>query len=306
MDITKIKVSVIVPSFNRENTIERCLESVLNQTFMPFEIVVVDDCSTDRTIDIIKHLDTSLIKIIKLEKNSGAQVARNVGIKAAKGDWIAFLDSDDEWLPFKLEKQIDILKLHNFDKNIVIHGDCYKMDISKGLKTKWALHFCNGASIYEELLSHPGPMFQALLVSKIALHQIGYLDEKVPSYQEWDTSISLSKICEFIHIRTPLFIYHFHDEETISKNPTRDINGYTYIIEKYKNDISPQIYYQHIRTIIQKAYSYGAWDLAAQLLLSISAKSILVHLQIIILKIRLHPQCLKYYFKKKYGRKYFA
>lgn len=99
-----MKVSVIIPTYNREKTIKRCIDSVVNQSMPPYEIIVVDDGSTDKTLKILnEHFKD--IKIIK-QNHQGAQVARNAGILAAQGEYIAFLDSDDEWLADKLEVQV--------------------------------------------------------------------------------------------------------------------------------------------------------------------------------------------------------
>lgn len=103
------KISVVIPTFNRAETIERAIDSVLNQTYNNFELLVVDDGSTDETEDIISNYPD--IKYLKQE-NSGVASARNLGIKNSTGDYIAFLDSDDEWIPDKLLKQINFFDAH--------------------------------------------------------------------------------------------------------------------------------------------------------------------------------------------------
>ncbi len=113
MPNTQIKISVIIPVYNREDTITNCLESVIKQTYAPAEIIVIDDNSTDDTIKQINKFNDKII-ILNTEQQSGAQTARNIGIKAAKSDWIAFLDSDDEWLPNKIEKQVSAFFILEF------------------------------------------------------------------------------------------------------------------------------------------------------------------------------------------------
>jgi len=100
------KISVISPTYNRAHLITRAVHSVLNQTYQDFEYIVVDDASTDNTEEVIKGFKDERIKYIKHEKNRGPSAARNTGIKAAKGEYIGFLDSDDEWLPEQAEKQV--------------------------------------------------------------------------------------------------------------------------------------------------------------------------------------------------------
>lgn len=104
-------VSVIMPAYNSGRFIDQTIQSVLNQTYTNWELLLVDDCSTDDTDAIVqKYLVDSRIRYFKNEKNSGAAYSRNYALREAKGRWIAFLDSDDLWLPEKLEKQIDFMK----------------------------------------------------------------------------------------------------------------------------------------------------------------------------------------------------
>lgn len=101
-------VSVITPSYNCENTISKTIESVINQSFSNWEMIIVDDCSSDSTRDIVRNYtdNDSRIKLVERQWNAGPAIARNVAIENAQGRYIAFLDSDDQWLNHKLEKQI--------------------------------------------------------------------------------------------------------------------------------------------------------------------------------------------------------
>lgn len=103
-------LSVIIPVYNSEKYIEETINSVLNQTYQNFEIIIVDDCSTDDSCKIIENLNDERIRLIKLDKNSGVAVARNIAIENANGQYIAFLDSDDIWIRNKLQLQIEQMK----------------------------------------------------------------------------------------------------------------------------------------------------------------------------------------------------
>ena len=105
-------VSIITPSFNSEKFIAETIESVQNQTHQNWEMIIVDDCSTDNTVSIIKEfvINDERICLFQMDKNSGAGIARNLALSKAKGDYIAFLDADDLWKPLKLEKQLQFLK----------------------------------------------------------------------------------------------------------------------------------------------------------------------------------------------------
>lgn len=108
-------VSIIMPSYNTADYIVESIQSVLEQSYTDWELIVVDDCSTDNTDEVIKpYLTDGRIKYYKNEKNSGAAVSRNHALREAKGKWIALLDSDDLWMPDKLEKQIKYMEMNGY------------------------------------------------------------------------------------------------------------------------------------------------------------------------------------------------
>lgn len=106
-------VSIIMPSYNTAKFIAETIDSVLAQTYPHWELIIVDDCSTDNTDDVVAKYDDPRIRYLKNEHNSGAAVSRNRALREAKGRWIAFLDSDDLWTPDKLEKQLAFMEKKN-------------------------------------------------------------------------------------------------------------------------------------------------------------------------------------------------
>lgn len=235
IDKCSILISVVIPVYNRENTIRRCIMSVLQQTLLPYEIIIVDDGSADNTIGIVEEIKKNSnvnIAIIR-GKHKGAQAARNSGIRAAKGEVIAFLDSDDEWLCDWLKRASEVyLSLGTTSAVVCAKGYC---DTGND-RTIINMNGISG-NIYKDLLKRAWPMFDALFVSKVALEQIGYLDEQCPAYQEWDTCISLSRDNSFFYIDEPMFIWHQDgDIETISSSG-KNVLGLKYIICKNKQEI---------------------------------------------------------------------
>ena len=107
-------VSIIMPSYNTAPYISETIQSVLNQTYQNWELIVVDDCSTDNTDQVVAYIKDERIKYFKNEKNSGAAISRNRALRESKGRWIAFLDSDDLWMPEKLEKQIAFMESNGY------------------------------------------------------------------------------------------------------------------------------------------------------------------------------------------------
>jgi glycosyltransferase involved in cell wall biosynthesis len=107
-------VSVIMPSWNTGRFIAESIKSVINQTYKNWELIIVDDCSTDNTDEVVASFDEKRIRYFKNEKNSGAALTRNKAMREAQGEWIAFLDSDDIWHPEKLEKQINFMNKNGY------------------------------------------------------------------------------------------------------------------------------------------------------------------------------------------------
>ncbi|MCI8561268.1 MAG: glycosyltransferase family 2 protein [Dorea sp.] len=230
MSEKRLNISVVIPAFNREQTIVRCLKSVVGQTYPAMEILVVDDGSADNTRKIVADFPSDKVSLL-CQNHKGAQAARNEGIINAKGEYIAFLDSDDEWLPHMLEETVNCLM--DKGEHCVIYSDCY---VRMGDSQKLArLPDCEGDS-YAALLRRTGPTISMLVKRKLLL-EIGLLDEKVTAYQEWDTAIRLAKRTEFVHIHKPLFNYYMHDGEAISKSGEKDLLGYGYIVKKHRKNI---------------------------------------------------------------------
>lgn len=265
-----LRISVVIPARNRAATLGYCLDSVVNQTCPPFEVLVVDDGSTDDTVARVQQYGHPNVRVIVPARSGGAQAARNHGIRQAKGDWIAFQDSDDAWDPHKLEKQVAALGRYQFDPFTLVHSDCYRYYPHLQQREVWSLPPVEGEDVYATLLGGPAPVFPTFLTSKKALEAIGLLDEGVPSYQEWDTAIRLAKVCRFVHLREPLFIYYLHQGETISKNMSRDVEGYHYIRLKHKTDtvalLGEKFYQGQVAWNIERAMELGLWTTARVLL----------------------------------------
>lgn len=131
-------ISIIMAAYNAEKTIEQAINSVLRQTYTDFELLVVNDCSKDRTVELVKSIAAtdSRVRLISNVKNSGVSYTRKHGLEEAQGAWIAILDSDDAWAPEKLEKQIALQKKMNAD--LLFTGSAF-MD-SDGQPIDWYLH----------------------------------------------------------------------------------------------------------------------------------------------------------------------
>lgn len=133
-------ISIIIPMHNSAKHINQCINSILNQTYKNWEIIVIDDASEDESVELVKKYNDNRIKIIELKENVGAGLARNKGIEVANGDYICFLDSDDYWVLDKLEKQIKLMEQNNYT---FIYGgyDYLKNGIRKKAKVPSSLNY---------------------------------------------------------------------------------------------------------------------------------------------------------------------
>jgi glycosyltransferase involved in cell wall biosynthesis len=287
-----LAISVVIPTFNRAGVLARCLASVLGQTLSPLEIVVVDDGSTDETADVVKAQASERIRYVRLPQRSGAQAARNRGIRESKGNWIAFQDSDDEWLPDKLERQIALLAEADFDRWTVVHGQALVQEPSGSISQMGAPSIPEQRPL-DVLLRGPATFFPALLVSRPALARLGSLDESVPSFQEWETSIRLAKFCRFVEPRQPVFLYHRMTHNAISRSGPDDIRGYEYVIEKFRDEIvercGEDAWDDHILGQLQRSLEFELWDDARRFLALMRERDARYYMYALCLRLRVRP-----------------
>lgn len=226
-------VSVIIPTHNRAQFIQRAIASVLEQSHSVLEVIVVDDGSKDDTESIVTDCarKDARVRLLRHDRQKGAQAARNTGIRAAQGEWIAFLDSDDQWLPDSLTLRLRAAKERAVQ---VVHSDCYVHDPGSASPERCGVPAMQGR-IYSEILRTLGfgPLYPSLMFSREALARIGFLDESIVSYQEWDTAIRLGKHYEFAFVAEPTFLYDRRHDGSISKDVLRAAKGYEQVVRKH-------------------------------------------------------------------------
>jgi glycosyltransferase involved in cell wall biosynthesis len=238
-------ISIIIPTYNRARLLGRSIQSILNQTFQNFEIIVVDDCSSDNTEKVVKGFHDERVRYIRHEERKGANFARNTGIRVARGEYVAFQDSDDEWLPEKLEKQMRAFKNDPPDLGVVYTSFWL---IGKGRKT-----YCPSSdvkqkegNIHDILLETNFISTQTAVVKKACFEKVGMFDEILPCLQEWELWIRISKYYRFKHIDEPL-VNAYLQPDSISRNMNALIIAQKRILEKYFGEISkkPELLEKH-------------------------------------------------------------
>ncbi len=231
------KISIIIPTYNRRDLIERAVLSVLEQDYHNLEVIIVDDCSTDNTEEVLKNLTDARIKFIKHTQNKGANAARNTGIKAANGGYIAFQDSDDEWMPEKLSKQMKIFEDSDDDNLGIVYTAFWKIEekTKKYIPSKDILK-TNG-NLHDILLGNSFISTQALLIKKECLLDVGMFDENLPRLQDWELLLRLSKEYHFYLVDEPL-VNVYHTEGSISTNQKSLTDTLILILEKHYDDFA--------------------------------------------------------------------
>ncbi|MCX5704347.1 MAG: glycosyltransferase family A protein [Candidatus Omnitrophica bacterium] len=214
-------VGIVIATYNRANLLKRAIEGVLNQTYKNLEIIIVDDGSTDNTEQIVKEYRDLRIQYIRNSKNRGASVARNIGIKSSKGDFIAFLDSDDEYLPEKIEKSLKIFKhcarnlgmvCSNFWK---VEGKEKKLGVWKKIKPNYQF---------------PSPSTWVLW--KEVFEKIGLFDERLRVEEDREFMFRFHDNFPFYFIDEPLLI-RYGTKSSLSSNIEEYVKARKIFLEKH-------------------------------------------------------------------------
>lgn len=228
------KVSVIIPTYNRAHSIGNSIQSVLYQTWQDFEIIIVDDGSTDNTRQVVESFTDDRIRYICLEQNGGVSHARNIGIKMAEGEYIAFLDSDDEWMSEKLEKQMTVMLRESEMVGVIycrMRGTKKDGTILVIPELEKPVEELQG-NIFFPLLEENVIGTPAMLVRKQCLEQTGGFDEKLKCLEDWELILRIAEKWEIGFVDDILVEIHFSDGG-VSKNIKGDVETRCYMIAKY-------------------------------------------------------------------------
>lgn len=225
-------ISVIIPAYNRENTIAASINSILNQTYKDIEVIVVDDGSTDGTAAAVQSIKDSRV-IYHFQENAGACVARNTGVRLAKGEYIAFQDSDDYWHSDKLEKQLAILQEHSPD--VVFCKLCRIMpDGTRSVMTK---------SIPEGFLAPNANLFgigTQAIIGRREVFEAHQFDPDMPRFQDYELLYRIAKECSIYCLDEALVDYEI-GADSISSNSRRLIQACRLLIEKHPDLCKNQV-----------------------------------------------------------------
>lgn len=231
-------ISIIIPTFNRARTIEGSVLSILDQTYQDFEIIIVDDNSKDETEAIVNGINDKRIKYIKHETNLGANAARNTGIRSAKGEFIAFQDSDDKWHDDKLEIQLKALKDYNSDI-VACSYNRFKNDLVEILPKE----IIKDNEIKKKLLYGSFISTQTVFGKRECFASEEF-DESLPRFQDWELMIRLSQKYNIHFINDPLVDVYVQDD-SLTKSHKKGLKALRLIKDKHRDLIKLDDYVEY-------------------------------------------------------------
>lgn len=222
-------VSIILPTYNRGELLKSTINSIILQTYKNWELIVVDDASSDNTEEIVKEFNDNRIQYTRNEKNSGSNYSRNRGASLATGEFLAFVDSDNEWIPEKLEKQLyQFEKKHElelvFCKVLVKDGELERIVPNEEIKDLKEIMVCKNVVDTS-----------SALMRKSVFERVGRFDEKITRLQDWDLFFRIIVVYEYqTQFLDECLDINYIQADSISKNNWKLFDSMTYFMAKYE------------------------------------------------------------------------
>lgn len=269
--MTEGLVSIVVPTYQRPTFLDRALKSVFAQSHRRWEVVVVDD--NERSSEarrateqfMRRYQDGGRVRYLKHERNKGGAAARNTGILAAAGEYVAFLDDDDEWLPSKLEKQLALFA--GADRCLVAYTG-YRVVDATGAPLSTKLPAWRGDILERLLARNDIGTTSSLLCRREALLEAGLFDEALPASQDYDLYLRLAQRCAFDYVAEPLVVFHNHAAGRITGNVAAKERAFELFCAKHAALFAryPKAHYGHLKFFARYFVSVGARESARRAL----------------------------------------
>lgn len=261
------KISVIIPAHNRAWSLERAVRSVFAQSFSDWELWLVDDASTDTTPELASRLavEDDRVRVLRSPTNEGVSRARMRGVAAAAGEWLAFLDSDDEWLPKKLERQVRLAADYQW-----IHANEIWMRDGQVVRQQ-AKHRKSGGRIFSRCVEICCVSPSATLVRRDTFERVGGFRADFTVCEDYDLWLRLAVEHEAGFIEEPMIVKHGHDDQLSMRYPAMDFFRVKALVEFLRDPRLTPAERLAVRTsaesrceILLKGYAKHGGDLAAQ------------------------------------------
>jgi glycosyltransferase involved in cell wall biosynthesis len=212
-------VSVVIPAYNRSSVLTRAVKSVLEQEGIDFELLLVDDASPEPAEELYKEVESWGHRVIRLSENRGPGYARNRGVEVARGDWLAFLDSDDHWLPDKLKKHME--SLQGSGRSVGQTDEIWYRDGKRVEPPK--AHRISGGDLFRRSLRAVCVSSSTVVLKRELFQQVGGFDERLFVCEDYDLWLRVSAVERFDHLTEALVVkYGGHDDQLSRALPAMD------------------------------------------------------------------------------------
>lgn len=249
-DTNATLVSVILPTYNRAHLISRAIGSVLHQNHRQLELIVVDDASTDETVDVVQGFDDPRLRYVRHTENRGAAAARNTAITASLGEYVAFIDADDEYLPTKLERQLEAFgQLDSRFGLVYCQGYRILPDGTAELIPRRQLRPVSG-NVYEHLLERGFVDTVAPLVRRECLDSVGLFDVRLPRAEDKELWLRVAKEYAFHYLKQPLYRAYLQSDSLSFDEEARLISNRV-MLEKHGEEMRqyPSVLARRLHTL---------------------------------------------------------
>lgn len=261
------KVSVVIPTYNREKTILRAIQSVLNQTYTNLEVLVIDDGSTDGTADIVNSIQDDRVKYVVMEQNGGPSRARNAGVQMAEGEWIAFQDSDDCWHVNKLKIQMEYANMYPEFSMIYC---MYKMNFGNGeviTVPVEPLPDVMEGNMLKTLLKRNVIGAPTVMVKRTAFEAVGGFDASYKALEDWEYVVRFAKEYKIGFLPDVLMDCYMLNNG-VSSNIGAYFEGRCKMLSQYKSEMTQEgILESVIQDILVRAQEEGILDAVKRMMM---------------------------------------
>lgn len=253
-------ISVIIPTYNRVGLLGRSIQSVLSQTYTNLELLIIDDCSKDNTGEFVKGLSDKRIRYHRNEHNMGLAGAKNVGASLAKGELLAFQDDDDEWLPDKLMRLMEVWKKESNEETGMIYHEMQEQGTSTFIPSRDIPLEWKSKEIFRHMLLYPMIGATASLIRKTCLDELGGFNEKLGSIEDYEFYLRMAKKYRILFVGEPLMII-YDTPGSVNKRFKSKIDTELYVLDTmYDSLCRYDILQKKVNLIRQQAENYDCED----------------------------------------------
>lgn len=253
-------ISVIIPTYNRVELLGRSIQSVLSQTYTNLELLIIDDCSKDNTGEFVKSLSDKRIRYHRNEHNMGLAGAKNVGVSLAKGELVAFQDDDDEWLPDKLMRLMEVWKKEKNEETGMIYHEMQEQGASTFIPSRDIPLEWKSKEIFRHMLLYPMIGATASLIRKSCLEKLGGFNEALGSIEDYEFYLRMAEKYEILFVGEPLMTI-YDTPGSVNKRFKSKIDTELYVLDTmYDSLCRYEILQKKINLIRQQAENYDCED----------------------------------------------